>query len=187
MTKKIILLSSLGAVALAGGAAFAAQGGALSGGPMKRIDANGDGNVTRAEVTAHVEKRFARADANGDGSITEADRTARMEARGERRFERLDADKNGSISRAEWDAGIDARAERREARGHHGGRHHARMMRAGFHARMADTNKDGTVTKAEAQAAALAMFDRVDTNKDGTITAAEREAAHAAWKARRES
>lgn len=184
MTKKIILLSSLGAVALAGGAAFATQ---HAGGPLKRIDANGDGAITRAEVTAHVDKRFARMDANSDGAISAADREARFEERGERRFERLDADKNGAISRAEWDAGMDARAERREARGHHGGRHHAKMMRGGFDASMADANNDGTVTKAEAQAAALTMFTRVDTNKDGTITAAERDAAHAQWKARRGS
>jgi hypothetical protein len=35
---------------------------------------------------------------------------------------------------------------------------------------MADGNRDGRVTLAEAQAAALAHFDRADTNRDGRIT-----------------
>ena len=39
---------------------------------------------------------------------------------------------------------------------------------------MADTNRDGRVSLAEAQAAALAHFDKADTNHDGKITPDER-------------
>jgi len=42
---------------------------------------------------------------------------------------------------------------------------------------MLDANKDGTVTRAEASAAATRKFDEVDTNRDGVISQAERDAA----------
>jgi Ca2+-binding EF-hand superfamily protein len=41
---------------------------------------------------------------------------------------------------------------------------------------MLDANKDGTVTRAEATAAAEKRFAEVDTNKDGVISQAERDA-----------
>lgn len=44
---------------------------------------------------------------------------------------------------------------------------------------MADTNHDGRVSLAEAQAAALAHFDKADLNHDGKITPEERAQAHA--------
>jgi Ca2+-binding EF-hand superfamily protein len=43
---------------------------------------------------------------------------------------------------------------------------------------MADTNHDGRVTLAEAQAAALQHFDMVDTNHDGQISPDERMQMH---------
>jgi len=43
---------------------------------------------------------------------------------------------------------------------------------------MADANKDGRVSLAEAQAAALAHFDKADLNHDGKITPEERQQAH---------
>ena len=59
--------------------------------------------------------------------------------------------------------------------------------RGGF----ADANKDGTITKAEFTAGAMAMFDRADSNKDGYVTADEmkagRQAMRAAWKDRKAS
>jgi hypothetical protein len=61
-------------------------------------------------------------------------------------------------------------------RGQHKGKRLA-GMRGGFAARifdMADGNKDGRVTLAEAQQAALQHFDRADGNRDGTLTPDER-------------
>ena len=74
-------------------------------------------------------------------------------------------------------------------------------MRGGFHGgpgrfrggitRMADADKDGTVTNAEFQAAALTRFDRLDANKDGTVTADEAKAARDSmrqrWQSRRQA
>jgi hypothetical protein len=51
---------------------------------------------------------------------------------------------------------------------------------------MADTNKDGRVSLAEAQAAALAHFDRADLNHDGKLTPDERRQAHQMKRAQRQ-
>ena len=40
------------------------------GGHFKRVDADSDGKVSRAEALAAAEAAFARADANGDGFVT---------------------------------------------------------------------------------------------------------------------
>jgi Ca2+-binding EF-hand superfamily protein len=49
-----------------------------------------------------------------------------------------------------------------------------------------DTDKDGSVSKAEllaAQQKQLEMFDRADTNKDGKLSADERKAFHETMRA----
>lgn len=56
---------------------------------------------------------------------------------------------------------------------------HAGMRFGGHLFEMADTNHDGRISLAEAQAAALAHFDKADLNHDGKITPEERAQAHA--------
>ena len=60
---------------------------------------------TRAPVEASVKEHFAKMDANKDGAVTEAEitaaRDARMTERANQRFAMLDTDKSGQISRAE--------------------------------------------------------------------------------------
>lgn len=46
-----------------------------------KMDANGDGIVTREEFNAVAMARFARMDANGDGTFSQEERTAMKEAR----------------------------------------------------------------------------------------------------------
>jgi Ca2+-binding EF-hand superfamily protein len=57
--------------------------------------------------------------------------------------------------------------------------------------RLADADKDGAITQAEFQAAALTRFDRLDADKDGTVTPEEAKAARDSrrqqWQARREA
>lgn len=146
---------------------------------------------TRAEAQAEVKARFERFDTNKDGTVTRAEfeaasgamkaqRDARRESRQEDTFASLDNDGNGQISRAEWDAGHPG-----DGKSGPGGRMpglRAAMGDRWFDA--LDANKDGKVTLAEANAAAMARFDRLDANKDGTVTPEERKAAHDARRAK---
>lgn len=67
-----------------------------------KMDADGDGVITRAEAQASAAAMFARMDVNKDGKIDSADREARQQQRREEMFARLDTDKDGSISKAEF-------------------------------------------------------------------------------------
>jgi Ca2+-binding EF-hand superfamily protein len=211
--KKIVM--GLGAAALlaSGGVAYAQAGhgeghGAMQGGHMAKIDANNDGQITRAEMVAGAEAMFAKRDANRDGKIDKSDREATRAQRRAAMWQTLDADGNGSISKAEWDAAHAARLAKREqmraqrqatgaaagARGKHrsGGGHHGRMGgRTGGGGMgmmgMADANHDQTVTLAEARAAAGKHFDMLDTDKNGVVTKAEMDAMRAKHRAERKA
>lgn len=61
-----------------------------------------------------------------------------------------------------------------QAGGHKGG---------GAHMEQLDTNSDGAITRAEAEAAAGAAFTEMDANADGFLTEAEHDAAHEARRA----
>src|SRR3990167_8304612 len=148
------------------------------------VDANKDGAVTMEEINAA--------------------RTARHAQRMDDRFKAMDTNSDGSISRAEFDAAHERMMGQMSpgmgggmGPGHqgmggpgmggpgmmgHGGMMHG-MGKGGpgmgmkFSPRMferADANKDGKVTLAEANKAALAHFDEVDADKNGTVTAQER-------------
>lgn len=171
----------------------------------------GDGDMTRADMTAKVKKHFAEVDKNKDGIIAKDELPAggpewaskdgkRFEMREHgmgdpnAAFDRIDANKDGSISREEFAKGRQIRIEKRivmregkpgetmehgdhdmggkpdmKPMGHHrmGGRMFA----------MADSNGDGNVTLAEAEAMAAKHFDQMDANKDGKVTKEERKAA----------
>jgi Ca2+-binding EF-hand superfamily protein len=188
MTKKWLAGSALGGFIIAGSVALAATAGH---GPMRfDADANKDGNLTKAELTAALDKRFAQLDSNNDGRITKEERDAAHQARFEQHFKAMDTDGNGQISQAEMQA---AHAARKEMRGaHRGMRHgdgphgegHRGWRHGGFGHGMAraDANNDGVVTKAEFQARALERFAKADANNDGTVTKAEREAARGMMK-----
>ncbi|QVM84969.1 EF-hand domain-containing protein [Novosphingobium decolorationis] len=187
---KTIALGLTAASLALGGAAYA-QDDAPRGPRHAMMDADKDGIVTRAEAQAAAEAMFTRMDVNKDGKIDAADREARQTARRTAMFEKLDTNGDGSISKDEFmsaerghrgdrgDRGPRADGEGRHGkhhmrRGHHGPRHGGGMMMM----RMADTNKDGAITREEAVAAALTHFDMVDADKDGQITPEERKAAH---------
>jgi hypothetical protein len=170
---------------------------------MQQADTNKDGKISKAELTAALEGRFAKMDVDKDGKLTQQDRDAMKAQRMDNRFARLDADKNGQVSKTEFTAAHEARADKRaerraeagkpgerEGRGWGGrGRHHGPGKGGMMHGGRGDANKDGTVTKAEFMAGPLAMFAKADTNKDGSVTAEEmkagREAMRGAWKDRK--
>ena len=135
-------------------------------------------DVTRAQLVERLDARFARLDTNRDGSVTAAERVAQRAARQLQRFQRLDKDGNGALSPTEFAARGD-RAERGERR--RGGR--GRLGRGG--GADVDANGDGTISRAEFQARALARFDRGDLDRNGVLTAAERQQARAGMRAQR--
>ena len=141
--KKLTIAALLGVSAATLAFAAAAQGGPRGAEhmPLDKIDTNGDGNITKDEITASKAERFANADANGDGGVTqaefeafaEAERAERQAARRDRMFARLDADGDGVITVAEHAAHANERMERRFAK--------------------VDTDGDGVITQAERDAA----------------------------------
>lgn len=175
-TTLAIAISLLATTAVAGIAS--AEPGA------RRGDADGNGVTTRAEAQAHASEMFAKLDGNKDGKLDPADRAAHQAAM----FDRLDTNKDGTISREEFASAHPDRGERgpgarAERGGEHGGEHRHRMGRHGgrggmMMVRMADADKDGSVTQAEFSTAALTHFDRADANKDGQLSREERRAGH---------
>jgi hypothetical protein len=179
MMKKLFVSVALGAVLMTG-VAIAQPGGGAASAPRHSLpgDTNGDGKVTRAELSASLDARFAALDTNHDGKITPEERAAAREKRFDERFAKMDTDGNGQLSKEELKAAHD------KGRGPGAGRS-GKDGRMGMHGRGMngpgmDGGRDGTVTRAEFMARPLAMFDKADADKDGVVTAEE---AKVAWQA----
>ncbi len=75
---------------------------------FERMDANGDGVVTRQEFEAFTKKQFDEMDANHDGKITREELDAAREKHGalmreqfNKRFDEADANHDGALSKEE--------------------------------------------------------------------------------------
>ena len=156
--------------------------------------------MARADVQTRVQAQFAKRDANRDGFLTTEELTRRggqrdgaMKVRrmgGERAmrdpnaaFDRLDADRDGAISRAEFATARQVRIEKRvvvngqrQPGAMRGMRRGGGGMMGAAMLQMADANRDGRVSLAEATTGALRHFDMIDSNRDGRITPEERAA-----------
>ncbi|MBC6980962.1 EF-hand domain-containing protein [Caulobacter sp. 17J80-11] len=165
MTKAMLL--GAGAALLLVGAAVAQD----AKGPRGRMaDTDGDGKISQTEMVQAERARFARLDANHDGKVTKDELEALETRFMDERFARLDTDKNGQISKEEFAAAHEQRAGRwagRRGVGMGGDRMGGMLGRL-------DTNGDGVVTQAEADAKVQARFAAMDTNKDGFVTSDER-------------
>lgn len=198
-----------GAVAalLAGGTAIAATTetpttGTLAKPAPANRHARAAQSVTRAEVQSRMAAAFAKLDANHDGFISK-DELGTIEAQREQKaqqraqafdpskiFDRLDTNHDGKITVAEVNAMRAKRAQTKTGQA-------APAPATGFKGLMAvaDTNKDGVLTRAEFETMgqqlkgrmekasiarggmATRMFDMEDTNKDGKVTLAEMQQA----------
>ncbi len=140
---------------------------------FNKLDTDGNGSLTQEELSAkrgksakrqahgkshdpavkaeRLAKRFAKLDKNGDGSVTREEVPKMPDAR----FKGIDANGDGALSMDEFNAA-------RQAKGH--GKKGKGMLRG------ADTNADGKVDVAEAQAAAARHFSKLDKNGDGVVT-----------------
>lgn len=162
--------------------------------------------MTRDEVAAHVRRMFEHLDADHDGFLARDEiktmHKNMMAMHGDEgtpplaehgmkpanraaMFDRLDANKDGAITRQEFMAAQPQIRERRMIvmRGASAEKMGMHMRGMGMHLggnmfAMADANKDGRVSLAEAQQLALAHFDRADANHDGKLTREERRQAH---------
>jgi Ca2+-binding EF-hand superfamily protein len=156
-----------------------------------RLDANKDGKITRDEMDAHratmmkdhpnmpagdgsrMNKMFDRFDANKDGAITFAEmQAAPMKARRGGDHPGMNPPASGVTAAAPGAPQPGTKAWGRSAGLHLFGQVFA----------MSDLNKDGKITLAEAQQAALTQFDKADSNHDGTVTSEEHRAAIRAWR-----
>ena len=187
-------------------AAFEERAGQM----FEKMDLTRDGRLDQADRSAHQSQRFGKLDADGNGEVSKAEmqtakeaRTAKMaerrtqrEARGaermDRRFAMLDQDGSGGVSQAEMDA---AREQRGETRGQRGDRAEARGMRGGkkggMHmmkglVRQADSDGDRVVTRAEFDRTVASHFAKMDSDGNGTVTAEERKAARAEFRGARQ-
>ena len=107
-------------------------------------------------------------DANGDGAISRAE--AAKFPRLAERFDQLDRNKDGKLDADERRQMREGMRHRRMGKDGHAGR--GRMMAA-------DTDKDGRISRAEAQAAqakSAERFDERDVNKDGYLDRADMQA-----------
>lgn len=138
------------------------------------IDANEDGVLDETDRDLQRDQAFARIDTDKNRELSREELGAasphfrtQQDAVRAAWFVRLDVDGNGGLSRAELaTGGAGARPQESSA-----------MARQMF--RMADTDNDGRVARAEFDAMVGQMLARVDTNNDGKITKVELEAGRA--------
>lgn len=111
--KKTTMITAALLVAALGTTATIAQAKGPRGGPhidLTQMDLDGNGAITKDEITAFNETRFTEADADGNGSLSQeealsamsahfdGDVPARFEERFSRMFSRMDADDSGGLT-----------------------------------------------------------------------------------------
>ena len=136
---------------------------------FERLDTNKDGKITRAESKKLADERFTSMDTNKDGAIVEAEIKAAHEKMRAEWQKKQSANKSG-------DKSADEPSRKGPGHGAHHG-HHKGPGPGGFFAKL-DTNKDGKVTRAEADVAETTRFNKFDKNADGAVTREEAQSAH---------
>ena len=133
--------------------------------PLRSLDKNHDGRVTKDEFLAGSKKRFAKADANRDGVISpqegKAAKAALKEKKAKRDAKRL----------------AEGKPVKRAKPGAKPGKPYLSTL---------DTNKDGRVSQKEYLARREKQFSKMDTNRDGSVSREEARQAKTQAKALRE-
>lgn len=152
--KTLIMAGAGGAVALSiAAAAFALAPAGHD--PMAMFDKDGNGALSLAEVRQGAQEMFARVDTDKDGKLSQD------ELRAHHRMMSGPHGRGGP--HGEGGPGGEGAPPP-------GGRGPMHM----------DTDGDGAITLAEAQSTLESHFARADANRDGSVTRAEMEAAHRA-------
>ena len=166
---------------------------------VKHLDKAGNGYITKDEVVAAAQKRFARLDRNGDGKLTLDELTAPRHARtaaaaddaraqrraqfAQRYFDKLDQNRDGAVTPDEFVSAAVARFQKLDTQGtgqvtaaEIAGSPQAQQRASRVAARIVqrlDSNGDGVVSQDEYLAAAKKRFAHMDRNGDGFIDADE--------------
>jgi hypothetical protein len=140
---------------------------------LSRIDADGDGWLTRAEASAAAERVFAELDTNDDGKLDAQDR-GRSHARVvEHRIVRSEGKgEEEVVIRRHAECGPHGADAPEGARAKAGPRvsHHPPMAMMMMHSsEEADRNGDGALSAEEFRAQHLRFFDAGDGNGDGRV------------------
>ncbi|MCR6500787.1 EF-hand domain-containing protein [Shinella sp. CPCC 101442] len=199
---------------------------------IERLDTDKDGKVSLDEFKTNAAATFKTFDADGDGQVTNAEIKARHDAFKDARkavrnasdadkdkareafsaagpfmlpgagkmFDRADTDKSGKLSEAEVLAAAEKIFERRDSnrdgaldtadarpmkgKEHSGKKHHGKGgdERAERMLKRIDTNGDGKVSQEEMLAQASAIFQRFDADKNGEVSKAELDARRDAFR-----
>ncbi|NKL33816.1 calcium-binding protein [Rhizobium leguminosarum bv. viciae] len=147
---------------------------------LKQLDANKDGQVSKDEATAGLDKIFAAIDTNKDGSLTPGEireyRKTQMQAMRDQRKQEAGENKEANAAAAapetadNNDQGRPPRDGHDGRAGHRWMRHGGNIMRASIMMHRVDTDQNGQISKQEAEAAMGKLFTRMDSNKDGVIS-----------------
>ncbi|ABI76474.1 EF hand domain protein [Hyphomonas neptunium ATCC 15444] len=186
MKRSTLAFASMAVIALA--MPLAAQAGPGKGhrghgAHLMQMDANADGNITRAEAEVSLATRFATIDANSDGFVTQDEMKAHHEAK------RAEMKAKWEARKAEAEAAGEPVREgkpKREKDPAKAAEWKAKKAeKAAEHWAEMDSDSDGQLNTAEFTAAHITFFDKMDADSDGTITKAEMDAAKAKKKERR--
>lgn len=111
-TKSLLVACSLAAFALP-----AVLSAGDSDKHFKKMDADGDGKVTRTEHAAGAKQMFAKCDANSDGMVTAAEMDAAMASKDDKpgkyektsaqKIKEIDTNSDGQLTMSEHEAGTE--------------------------------------------------------------------------------
>lgn len=140
---KILAVILATAGALAATTAMAKPGGPDMGPRIQfeELDADGNGEITKAEMEAHKAARFGATDTNGDGQLSAEELVAQEQSRATKRVEKM-------ISRMDTDGDGVLSAEEMSARGDRGDRG-KREERRGDMFKRVDRDGNGAISKEE--------------------------------------
>ena len=172
MSKTTVFIAAIAAV----GAAVPSLASATQAPAARPAGQPAQAAPTRATMVKNLDANFKSIDSNGDGTLNAAElgaqeskvqqnRLGQLRRNYEAGFTRLDTNKDGQLSKTEFMVA----APNKPATPPNGAQILAQI----------DKNKDGRASADEYRTPMLARFDALDTNKDGTISAAERQAAQA--------
>ncbi|MBX4932758.1 EF-hand domain-containing protein [Rhizobium bangladeshense] len=144
---------------------------------LKQFDTNRDGQISKEEATAGLDKTFAAIDTNKDGSLTPGEirqyRQTRLQAMRDQHKQDAGDQEDANAAADMLDTNDQGRPPREGHEGRDGNRwmrHGGNFMRASMMMRRVDTDENGQISKQEAAAAFDKLFARMDRNKDGVIS-----------------